>query len=404
MENSVFFKKYLLANLIVSIFIFLLFFLVDSYEYSKIQFVTNKKIGTVLALVKERYPEIEENELIDILESKDKYADFLREYGYDLEKDSYIQLENIKRETSFVKVVIVSFLVCASLMVLVFYNRKVEREVRKLITLVDKINHRNYELGWQNYNEDELSILRSEIYKTTVMLKETAENSLKDKAQLKNSLSDISHQIKTPLTSIIIMLDAIIDDEEMEKSVRIGFINNIKREIMNINFLVQSLLKLSKFDAETINFIESKVEIGSIADEAIKNVAALCDLKDVTIEREGEFSEKILVDFAWQVEAVTNILKNCVEYSDVGGVITMSTSSNNVYVSLSIKDRGRGIAKEDIPHIFERFYKGKNSSKDSVGIGLALAKSIIEKSGGSISVDSVLNEGSVFTIKYFRKK
>lgn len=166
--------------------------------------------------------------------------------------------------------------------------------------------------------EDELSILKNEIYKTTVMLKEVAEHSVKAKENLKESLSDISHQLKTPLTSILVILDNLIDDAEMEAEVRQDFIRDIKREISNINFLVQSLLKLSKLDSHTVVFLKEEVSVQKIVDAAVQNVSTLCDLKNISIETMCvcETQEPVLVcDFRWQVEAVTNVLKNCVEHS-----------------------------------------------------------------------------------------
>ncbi len=152
--------------------------------------------------------------------------------------------------------------------------------------------------------------------------------------------------------------------------------------------MVNSLLKLSKFDANTISFINKDEKVVDILREAIKNVAGLCDLKDVEINLSGNEAEKINCDFKWQVEAITNILKNCVEHSYDGSKIDIDYEQNNIYTKIEIKDYGIGIDEKDLPHIFERFYKGKNSSNDSVGIGLALAKSIIKENNGHIDVVS----------------
>lgn len=125
-------------------------------------------------------------------------------------------------------------------------------------------------------------------------------------------------------------------------------------------------------------------------------------MKNIKINLNGNKEIKVKCDFKWQVEAITNILKNCIEHSNTNSKISINYEENKIYSKIEIKDEGVGIDKEDLPHIFERFYKGKNSSSDSIGIGLALAKSIIEKNNGYISVNSKLNEGSIFTIKYFK--
>ena len=278
---------------------------------------------------------------------------------------------------------------------------KKEKNIDEIIEYIKQINKKNYELKIDSVSEDELSILKNEIYKTTIMLKETAENSKKDKINLKKSLEDISHQIRTPLTSIIIMLDNIIDDQKMDEKTKNNFIREIKRNIININFLVENILKLSKLESNTIEYKKENVNLITIIGDSIKNVSLLCDLKNIKIIVTGEKNIKILCDIKWQIEAITNILKNCIEYSEENQKIYIEYSQNNVYTKVTIKDSGKGIANKDLPNIFKRFYKGKNSSKDSIGIGLALSKAIIEEDNGNINVISS-NKGTIFTIKYYK--
>ena len=252
----------------------------------------------------------------------------------------------------------------------------------------------------KDINEEDLSLLKNEIYKTTIMLNEISEISKKDKKELEESLEDISHQLKTPLTSILIMIDTLLDDEDMDQNTREDFLRNMKREVMNINFLVKSILKLSRLDTNTVKFISKKESVKEIINEAILNVSLLSDLKNVKIETNLSDSF-IICDYKWQIEALTNILKNSIEHSYENNKVLIESSENNAYVKITIKDFGTGIAKEDINHIFERFYKGKDSDYDSIGIGLALSKSIIEKQNGKISVESS-DDGTTFTIKYFK--
>lgn len=287
------------------------------------------------------------------------------------------------------------------ILIFLYFNKKKDKEINKITKCIEEINRRNYKLELDDMSEDELSILKNEIYKTTIMLKEAAENSNKEKLELKDSLSDISHQLKTPLTSILIILDNLIDDPGMDKDIREDFIKDIKREINVINFLVQSILKLSKLDTNTINFIEDEIELNKIVIEAIKNVSMLSDLRNVNVNLKIKSNSVIKCDFKWQVEAISNILKNCIEHSNENSDVIVIIEDNKVYSKIIIKDNGGGIAKEDLPHIFERFYKGKNATSDSIGIGLSLAKTIIEKDNGTISVQSS-DKGSIFEIKYFK--
>ena len=334
--------------------------------------------------------------------SQKNNENLLYEYGIDIEKDSAI-LENNKVLSLFVVVNVCILLVLALSLLLIFlkYNHQKNKKIEEITRYIEEINNRNYKLYIEDNTEDELSILKNEIYKTTVMLKEVAENSKKDKINLKDSISDISHQLKTPLTSMIIMLDNILDNSNMDQSMRNEFLKDVKREIININFLVNSLLKLSKLDANSINFVDKSENISDLVAESVKNVSTLCDLKNVKVNIIGDKNSKIKCDLKWQIEAITNILKNCVEHSNINSPIDIYYEQNQMYSKIEIKDYGVGIDEKDLPHIFERFYKGKNSASESVGIGLALAKSIIEKNNGYISVESKLNQGTIFTIKYF---
>ena len=224
------------------------------------------------------------------------------------------------------------------------------------------------------------------------MLKEMAEINAKDKLNLKKSLEDISHQLRTPLTSILVMLDNLIDDNDIDL--------NIKRQTLNISFLVENILKLSKFDANTIKLNNEKIYLHDIIRESAKNVAPLSDLKNIKVNITGDHKIQINGDLKWQVEALTNILKNSLEYSSINSDVELTYGKNNIYAYINIKNKGQEIAKKDLKHIFERFYKGANSSSESIGIGLALAKTIIEETNGTITATSSNGE-TIFTIKYF---
>ncbi|MBP3462934.1 MAG: HAMP domain-containing histidine kinase [Clostridia bacterium] len=403
MKNKIRLKQYIISTFIVSICLFVSFLALNIYEYKTYTNNFNNKIGAIINVIKDKYPEITDKEVITILNSNDfESNDFFTKYGIDIDNKSVL-LNNDKDYHTFL-IVNMSFLalsIVILLIVFIRYNHKKENDIKEIIKCIEQINKKNYELQIDSMSEDELSILKNEIYKTTIMLKESAENSNKDKMNLKKSLEDISHQLKTPLTSILVMLDNIIEDPDMDINVRNDFIRDIKRNVVNINFLVQALLKLSKFDANTVHFIKKEYNLKNIINESIKNVSTLCDLRNINIELNIKNDSKIICDFKWQVEAITNILKNSIDHSKDNQKVIINVENNNVYSTVEIKDYGDGISKKDISHIFERFYKGENATSDSIGIGLALAKTIIEEDNGNISVDSNEN-GTQFVIKYFK--
>ena len=402
MKNKILLKKCLVSISIISIFFISLFLMLNIYEYKKYTNNFNNKLDSIIGLVKERYPEISNDEIMQIINNtENRHFSALEKYGIDIKEES-ILIENKQDLYKFLIYNNILLITMIIVLVAVFlkYDNKKGKEINEITKCIQEINKKNYKLNIDGISEDELSILKNEIYKTTVMLKESAENSMADKVELKKSLEDISHQLKTPLTSILIILDNLIDEPEMEEEIRNDFIRDVKREVININFLVQSLLKLSKFDSNTIHFIKSKQLLKDIVDESIRNVAVVCDLKGVSILVDGDMNAEINCDFKWEVEAITNIIKNCVEHSENDSKIIIKYEQNNVYSSITIQDFAGGIDKKDLPHIFERFYKGKNASKDSVGIGLALAKTIIENDNGNIFVETD-DVGSKFVIKYF---
>lgn len=404
MKNKIELKKMCITGCIVIIIFLITFSILIYKQYKTYTYNFNQKIAGIIDNVLEKYPDIEKREIVEILNSSDKTNnEILREYGIELDKDSVI-LENNTDFQKFIIIDINTLILFILILSIIFfkYNHSESKKINEITKYIEEINRGNYKLNIEENTEDELSILKNELYKITIMLKEVAENSQKDKTTLKDSLSDISHQIKTPITSILIMLDNILSDENMPEDIKKDFIKDIKREIINIKFLVESILKLSKIDSNSIKFIKKEVFIKDIINEAVKNVSMLSELKNIEIIVSGDDSIKTICDLKWQVEAITNILKNCIEHSYENRKIYINYNQNNMYTELKIEDNGTGIDAKDLPHIFERFYKGKNSSSDSVGIGLALSKSIIESNNGYIQVDSKLNKGTTFIIKYLK--
>lgn len=391
-------KKYILSLIILLIFNVSLIFILNRYEYKMYTKNYNDKINSIISNIKNKYPNIEESDIIEIINNEEDSEDILSKYGI----DSITKNDKVNNKIRIISLIII--ITFDSLIILIFYlyDKNKSKKIKEITKMISKINNRQFDIDINDFNEGELSILKNEISKTTIMLRQVADNSVKDKLNLKDSLGDISHQLKTPLTSITIMIDNILDSPDMDEKTRKKFLINIKREILNINFLVMSLLKLSKFDANVVKFNKESVYLKDIIIESIKNVSMIKELKNITIKVSGDDDIKLLCDFKWQVESITNILKNSIEHTSEYGTVEVNYSENKLYTRILIKDNGKGINSDDLPHIFDRFYKGENGSDDSFGIGLSLSKTIIEKEGGSITVKSTPNIGTIFTIKYLK--
>ncbi len=276
------------------------------------------------------------------------------------------------------------------------------REIEKLSEYLRKIRAGDYSLDVRDNREGELSILKSEIYKVTLMLSEQRALLQEDKIRLTNAISDISHQLKTPITSMTVMADLLSDDDlPFEK--RKEFVHNIQVQLERIEWLVSSLLKLSKIDAGTVIFKKDQVNVKELIQKSLKPVLIPMDIKAQTVSVTGDPQVSFKGDLNWTVEALINILKNCVEHTRIGGAITITFGENALFTEIVIADNGKGIMKEDLPYIFKRFYKGKTGSEESVGIGLAMAHGIITSQSGSIDVQSEVGKGTKFHIKMYKQ-
>ena len=370
------------------------------------QYNTNENIiiSHIINNVKEEYPNISEEEIIKSLNSQDlNKQDILTKYGIELEDNAIsVANQNITKQIIISNLITLLIFSIIIIFIIKIYQYHKARSINQLLNYLKEINNKNYTLYIDTNKEDELSLLKNELYKTAITLNEKERLSKKDKELLKDSLSDISHQIKTPLTSINLMLDNLIENDNLTPKEKENLLLSIRHKISNITFLIQSLLTLSRFDANAITYKNENVKVRKLIDEVVSNVDAICDLKNIKINIDGSKSATVNCDCKWQVEALTNILKNCLEHSNENSEIDISYLTNDLFTKIVITDHGTGMNEKDLKNIFKRFYKGENSNKDSIGIGLSLAKTIIEKNNGYITVESELNKGTTFTIKYLK--
>ena len=399
-------KKLIIQIFTITTLIVVLNYIVITNQNKKQQEKVNDVIVNIVGTIKQEYPDLEDEKIIKILNDEENNAikgiGTLQRYGINTEEVYAIDgLKDEKKEILLTSSIsIISLTIIVTILIINYKNKK-SKKIENIINYIEEINKKNYNLKIEENTEDELSNLTNELYKITIMLKEQAELSKKDKNVLQRSLEDISHQIKTPLTSISIMLDNIKENPQMNLHTRQEFIYEISRQIEWINWLVISLLKLSKLDSNTVDFKHEEINAENLINNVIKNLAIPLDIKQQSVIVTGN-NETFIGDYNWELEALTNIVKNCIEHTPENKKIYINCEKNNFNTKIVIRDEGNGIDREDIKHIFERFYKGKNSSENSVGIGLALSKSIIEKDNGYILCTSEVGKGTTFEIKYIR--
>ncbi len=398
-------KKLIISIILVTIFVVIINSIIILKQNKKYQDKINLVIVNIVGELSQKYPDIDDEDILKILNQdslSEQGKQILYKYGIDINNVQAIKgLEKQKNEMLIVSIISSVIFGILVLTVILIYENKQKQKIDNIITYIEEINKGNYNLKIEENTENELSNLSNELYKITIMLKEQAEKSNKDKQVLQTSLEDISHQLKTPLTSISIMLDNIRENPQMDESTRQEFVHEISRQIEWINWLVISLLKLSKLESGTVTFKTEKINVKKLIDNVTKNLAIPLDIKQQKIIVSKNTKDIYFIgDYNWQLEALTNIVKNCIEHSTENKNIYISYEQNNFYTKILVRDEGSGIEDKDIRHIFERFYKGKNSSNNSVGIGLALAKSIIEKDNGYIICTSKVGKGTTFEIKY----
>lgn len=353
---------------------------------------SNAETAELIGLVAECYPDIDSADLVRALtqENSDTRAtgeDILRTYGYTENDFANASAMDYGKALLVIGLLAILCVGCA-LVIYLYYH-------------VQKLNDHVYDLRIESNRENEFSLLANELYKITVTLKEASEYDRKIRRQLETALADISHQLKTPLTSLQIVLDNLESDPEMPPAVRQDFLRSSSRQVAAMSSLVTTLLNLAKFDNGTIRMQRRVMPVSDLITRVREKVEILADLQNIQLKVAGDLSAQIKVDPRWQSEALSNIVKNCIEHSPAGSVVEISVEDRVPYTRIAIRDHGAGIAPEDLHHIFERFYKAEGSSAASVGIGLSFARSVIKADQGQVSAKSALGQGSEFIVTYF---
>ena len=402
-------KRHIIISVIIVIFICIAVMACGNiYISHRLAEERRKELEGLVGFLRERCPELSETEIVESLQGKlgDSSVghELLERYGYD---DVYYKLNMSKSRLMFLvwNGAVLLAAIAAVLCLWLSLRRRRRGRLDEIAAYLHELNNKDYSLKIDDNAEDELSLLRNEIYKTTVLLRETSEYEAQLNANLQRSMEDISHQLRTPLASITIMLDNIYDDPDMPADMRQDFIHSISMQISWMSSLINSMLKLAKFDAGTIKLQDEEIDVDKLIADALNKLSVIIELRNVEIVLEKGQGREIIMrgDYNWQLEAVTNIIKNAIEHSHDEGRIWVSASKNDVYTEIVVRDEGEGISEEDRRHIFERFYRAKNAGTESIGIGLSLAKCIVEADNGYITVESQLDKGTEFRIRYVRR-
>ena len=352
-----------------------------------------------------QYPDMGHGDWMQYLNATGNEEDgeaFLHQYGI-LQGDMPILQAQTAQKRFQITGTLVWILICTGiLLIFICYQKQRNRKIQELVDYIRKIEHGIYRIEIEENDEGELSRLQNELYKITVMLRESSELAGQQKKALADSVSDISHQLKTPLTSCLVLLDNLSESENMTEETRRRFLSEITGQLTSVSWLVQVLLKLSRLDAGVVELKEEEVSVSALIRGAVEKVGLLAEWKQIDIQVMGEEEPFIKGDRHWLEEALVNLIKNAIEHSPEDSEIRIQVEDNQVYTCIHVRDFGSGISYEDQKHIFERFYRSADAGEDSVGIGLALAQEIMKRQNGYLTVESEPGQGTTFYMKFLK--
>jgi len=403
--------------LVVGVVVYMSWISWYTHKYKNIE---NTYIRCIIENVISQYPDFDMEEVAIILNksygelesstTSEEFYSILRRNGitdntFYIKDMSDIRNVNIIVSTLIIGVMSVLFIICFYI-----YLRRRKNAIVQLQDYMDKISRGNYDLEINDNSEDELSSLKNSLYKIMVYMKEQADSARIKKVMLAQSVSDISHQLKTPLTSTQILLDNLNDNPDMEYATRKKFIYEALNQVNGMSWMIVTMLKLSRIDAGVVEFNNETISINKIIEEAVGNLEVIAEIKNVNIEKYIDNHNKnklnksdiyINGDYNWNREALQNIIKNAIEHSRHKGTVKINITDNDVYTAVYITNRGDKLSDQRQKQIFERYYSEAKYEDNSMGIGLPLAKAVIEKQGGYISVESD-DEETVFIVKYIK--
>ena len=377
----------------ILLIIFTIYYIQKNYRES-LYLYTNKVISEITKEHPEQEEKIIEEVFLNNSIEEENIEDILSKYGFNEENIDIVN-DNFKSIDKLIFMFSLIFIIgiLGIIGLYTIYIRKQNQKLKKLDDYCKEILKGNYLLDLKEQDESDFSKLKNDIYDMTIMLKE--KNSLleKNNKDIEKLIADISHQLKTPLTSLNLINDILYTDLPEEKKKE--FLDSSQKELEKINWLIKTVLNIAKLDSKTLILDKKNENAYHLCLEVKNNFKAMCEINQADIEIISNKNETINCDKKWTIEAMNNIVKNAIEHG--AKTITIKLEENTMYTKITIRDNGEGIDKEDLGHIFDRFYKAKNSKENSLGIGLAFCKSIIRNQDGDIRVKSSKKEEDSWT-------
>lgn len=404
------FQSIVVKTLLLVVMLSIIFILFIDYSIDKINHAIVEQHQAFVGSLLIKYPEMERDVIPYITQEVRDDAirvgeEILKKYGYTKEMEVLHQplLENRKLSFQITIMGLMAFFMVFLFLVIYKEYDKIYEKLREVSRAAERVVEGNFDVYLRDEGEGEFSILNHHFNQMANRLKNSLDNLKKEKIFLKNTISDISHQLKTPLSSLIMLNDLMLEDNDMEDSIRVTFLERSKIQLERMEWLIINLLKLARIEAGAIAFKKERVTLKEVTASAIEALGPKYPVENIVIDVTKNIEGVFYGDQEWTTEALINLLKNAMEHNDKENPIEIKIEETPLFSSITIRDYGEGIDEKDLPNIFKRFYKGGTASKaDSIGIGLNLSKLIIESQDGSISVKSKKGEGTTFTISFLK--
>ncbi|MBK1809694.1 HAMP domain-containing histidine kinase [Clostridium sp. YIM B02505] len=370
--------------------------------------IIRQNISVVGALVKEN-PQSEENIVKNFTRNYEKdyeYGlDVLNKYSYNETLEAYKNPVMMKAYGTNIRnmLIVLTSTGAVIYLILLLDIGQILKKIKEFSLAAERIVEGDFSTYFDADHEGDIYILGHQFNQMTIRLRESIEKLNKEKLNLKDIIADITHQLKTPLASLITFNEIMRGDQDMDQQEKNKFLNMSKSQLDRMEWLIKSLLKLARLDAGVINFNMKKNKLKDTVFRALEGIEVKAKAKNIEVMVTGDESSTLIHDKEWTGEAISNIIKNAVEHGREDGYVKIHWEDNPLFIEFNIEDNGEGISEDELPRIFERFYKGQSSTNpSSIGIGLYISKNIIEAQNGNIRVESKEGYGTKFTITFLK--